>query len=165
MLTILAHHVLIPPLLFLIVMYDHDILSYHLQKSPQVISTASFVPSSSPLLLLLQPPSSQSSFSYSMMSHTARSSFSHGQYGLVEFLLVFIHARKGMIIYHAKYMRASHELMSIDHHDRRCQLVKQLMWHTVNDSFCRPIRTYIYITVRYTHTSMIYLGSLSSRDR
>jgi hypothetical protein len=71
-------------------------------------------------LLLLQPTSSQLSFCYSMMHHIDRSGFSHGQYGIVEFLLDSFHARNGILIYRNDHMPASPGLMPIDHHDRRC---------------------------------------------
>jgi hypothetical protein len=58
------------------------------------MSTVSFVPASSPSLLLLQHPSSQSNFYFMMMQHTSRSSFSLHRYDLVEFLLVLPHDRR-----------------------------------------------------------------------
>jgi hypothetical protein len=109
-------------LLLLIVMYDHDIPSYHLCISPQVICTTYFVTASSPLLLLLQLPSPHSSFSYLMMSHTTRSSFSHGRYGLVEFLIVFINYPNDALVCRDEHMPVSSELTPLDPSDRRCQL-------------------------------------------
>jgi hypothetical protein len=99
------------------------------------MSATSFVPAYLLLLLLLQLPSSQSSFSYLMMSHTARSNFSRGRYDLVEFLLVFFHDQSDTIMCREEHMPVSSELMPLDPIDHRCQLYSQLMRLPVEDSW------------------------------
>jgi hypothetical protein len=75
------------------------------------MSTVPFVPASLLSLLLLQHPSSQLSFSFMMMRHTARSSFSLQRYDLVEFILVLPRDQSDTYMYRVYHMLASSELM------------------------------------------------------
>jgi hypothetical protein len=78
-------------------------------------------------LLLLQHPSSQLSFSFMRMQHTAQSSFSLQCYALVDFFLVLYHDRSDTYMYRIYRMSAFSEMMPSDRHDLRCRQIIMIL--------------------------------------